>query len=232
MARKKSFAIIGLSNFGKAVIDTLVAKKQHVMVFDADQAKVNNMIASYEQIDGVALDSTIKANLIEQGLDQYDNVIVTMATNIEASVLTIISLQDIGVNNIIAKSKDSRHARILKALGITNIVQPDLIAGNIIAAKAMFDVAIEMQIVDENYASVVIKVTEPSINGSSLLDLRLINNKDYNIVHIKRKGKVILPGDIDSLKLGDELLFIAKINAINDLTTKLQAVEEPTEVDK
>ncbi|AGM25457.1 potassium channel family protein [Spiroplasma chrysopicola] len=225
MARKKSFAIIGINNFGQAIVDTLIQKKQHIMVFDIDQAKINNMVASYEQVDGVALDTTIKANLIEQGMEQYDTVIVTMATNIEASILTIISLQDIGVVNIIAKAKDSRHTRILKALGITNIVQPDVMAGHMTASKALFDVDIEIQTVDENYASVSIIVTEPSIEGQSLLDLRLINNKDYNIVHVKRKGRIILPADVDTLKLGDELLVISKINAINDLVIKLQTTD-------
>ncbi|KAF0851985.1 MAG: TrkA family potassium uptake protein [Spiroplasma poulsonii] len=231
MARRKSFAIIGLNNFGRSIIETLIVRKQHIMVFDVDQAKVNNMIASYDQIDGVALDSTVKANLIEQGLDQYDTIIVTMASNIEASVLTIIGLQDIGITNIIAKSKDIRHTRILKALGITNIVQPDTMAGSITATKAMFDIEIEIQTVDENYASLTIQVTDPSIEGQSLSDLRFINNKDYNIVYVKRKGRVILPGDVDSIKLDDELLFIAKISAINDLTIKLQKIDNEYEKD-
>ncbi|WP_425378355.1 potassium channel family protein [Spiroplasma endosymbiont of Polydrusus pterygomalis] len=231
MVRRKSFAIIGLNNFGRSIVETLIPRKQHIMVFDIDQAKVNNMIASYDQIDGVALDSTVKTNLIEQGLDQYDTVIITMASNIETSVLTIVGLQDLGITNIIAKSKDIRHTRILKALGINNIVQPDTMAGSITATKAMFDIDIEMQTVDENYASLIIQVTDPSIEGQTLSELRFINNKDYNIVYVKRKGRVILPGDVETIKLDDELLFIAKINAINDLTIKLQKISQENEKD-
>ncbi|WP_374697074.1 potassium channel family protein [Spiroplasma endosymbiont of Polydrusus formosus] len=231
MARRKSFAIIGLNNFGRSIVETLIARKQHIMVFDIDQTKVNNMIASYDQVDGVSLDSTVKTNLIEQGLDQYDTVIITMASNIETSVLTIVGLQDIGITNIIAKSKDIRHTRILKALGIKNIVQPDTMAGSITATKAMFDIDVEMQTVDENYASLIIQVTDSSIEGQTLSELRFINNKDYNIVYVKRKGRVILPGDVETIKLDDELLFIAKINAINDLTIKLQKISQENKKD-
>lgn len=222
MIRKKNFAIIGLNNFGQSIIETLIIKKQYITVFDINQTKVNNIIASYDQINGVVLDTTVKVNLIEQGLEQYDTIIITISSNIEANILTIIGLLDIGITNIISKVKDIRHARILKALGINDIIQPDIMAGSITANKAIFNIKTEMQTVDENYASLIIKVTNPNIEGQTLSELCFIDNKDYNIVYIKRNGNIILPKDIKIIELNDELLFITKINIINDLTNKLQ----------
>ncbi|WP_381414930.1 NAD-binding protein [Spiroplasma endosymbiont of Anurida maritima] len=221
MPRKKTFAVIGIGNFGTAVIKTLISKKQDVYVYDKDKTTLTNTIDTFENLEGAAIDTTFKNNLIEHGFKEFDTVIVTMSSNIEAGILTIIGLQDIGVKNIIAKGKDDRHVKILNAIGITNIVQPDAFSGKMTATKAMYGLEADIQSMDDKYASIIIKVSEPSINGKNLTDIGLINNKMYNIIKVTRKGKTILPADLDKLEFDDEVLFISQIDQITKLINLL-----------
>jgi trk system potassium uptake protein TrkA len=50
-------------------------------------------------------------------------VIVAIGENFEATVLTMAALREIGVRNIIARARSSREARILQAVGASEIIE-------------------------------------------------------------------------------------------------------------
>jgi len=61
MAKKKTFAIIGASNFSHSVVETLVNKRQQVTVFDSDEDRLALFLSNFDSIvDGIILDSTNK----------------------------------------------------------------------------------------------------------------------------------------------------------------------------
>jgi len=228
MPRKKSFAIIGASNFSYAVVETLVTKRQKVTVFDADADKLDLFLSNYDSIvDGVILDSTNKSVLEKNGINKFDGIVIGFGANIEASLMTALNLIDLGCrDNIIARARDLKHKRILNAIGLSDnqIIIPDYISGKIIGTRLVFDidVDIDVQSVDDDFVSSSLTVKQPGVINHTLDELNLTNNKDFNIIQIKRNGKGILPDPNTVLKEGDIIVIFARTSILNDLVNKIQ----------
>lgn len=232
MAKKKSFAIIGASNFSAGVLNTLVENRQQVTMFDIDESRLDLLLAEHDTVDGIILDSTNKVSLSKNGINQYDGVIVGFGSNIEASMITVLNLLDLKCNKIIVKARDNRHKRILQALGISDnqIIIPDSIAGKIVGTRATFDIDadIEVQSIDDEYISTSLVVKSDAVIGKTLKEAGLTTNKDFNIIQIKRKGRILIPDNYILLKEDDYIVLFAKPGVINDLAFKIQG-EAPKE---
>ncbi|AAT75521.1 K+, Na+ uptake protein integral membrane subunit [Mesoplasma florum L1] len=227
MAKKKSIAIIGVSNFSLSVIKTLVDKKQQVTVFDYDEDKLNLHLSEYEYgVDVIVLDSTNKMALAKNGIKAYDVVIVGVGTNIEAGLMTVLNLIDLECENVIARARDEKHKRILTALGLSEnqIILPDALAGNIVAARSMFniDLDVDVQSIDEDFVSTTLSVANHNIFNKTILAAGLSTSKDFNIIQIRRKGKILLPDDYTELKENDDVVVFARTTVINELAEKIQ----------
>ncbi|WP_084340199.1 potassium channel family protein [Mesoplasma seiffertii] len=230
MAKKKSFAIIGASNFSLAVLTTLVDKRQSITMFDIDQDRLDLYLAEFDSVDAIVLDSTNKMGLAKAGVNSYDGVIVGLGSNIEASIMTVLNLIDLECHNIIAKARDEKHKRILLALGLSEnqIIIPDRLAGKMIGTRAVFDIDIDIDLhsIDDEFISTTLTVANPDVIGKTLQDAGLSSTKDFNIIQIRRKGKTLLPDDYTELKEHDDVVVFAKITVINGLAEKLQANKE------
>ncbi len=71
------------------------------------------------------MDSTNISALKEAGFHDVEVVIVSIGENVEKSILTLMALKDIGVNNIIAKATSNIHGQILSKLGATKVIYPE-----------------------------------------------------------------------------------------------------------
>ncbi|ATZ16758.1 potassium uptake protein KtrA [Williamsoniiplasma luminosum] len=233
MIKKKNFAIIGASNFGISVLSTLIDKKQTVTMLDSDAEKLEKAISGFDTVDTIVLDSTNKINLAKQGIAQYDGVIVAMGSNIESSLMTVLNLVDLKVKKIFVKARDDKHKRVLQALGLNEnqIITPDTIAGKIVATRATFDIDadIEVQSIDDEYISTSLFVKSEDVVGKTLQEAGVSASKDFIIIQIKRKGKILIPDDYTILKFDDIVVILAKPVVINELALKIQGeMQEPT----
>lgn len=231
MARKKSFAIIGANSFGLSIAKTLDDKKQLVTIFDINEEKLNLNLSDLDSIEGIVIDSTNKSILEKNSVSQFDGVIVCFGTNMEASIVTVLNLLDLNVENIIAKARDERHKRILKAIGLDEqqIIIPDVITGQMVATKSLFDIESEVQSADGEFISTKITVLEQSIINKTIGECNLSPNKDFNIIQVRRSGKVVLPDNYTILKENDILTIYAKSTVVNDLVLKISGTRDNEE---
>src|SRR5918995_1345637 len=122
MARR-SFAVIGLGRFGSAVATTLAGLGHDVIGIDGDEDKVRS-VADVVSL-AMQLDATDEKALRGAGIRDVDVAIVSIGENIEASLLVVTLLQEIGIKQIVAKSVTALHGRILEKLGVTRVVFPE-----------------------------------------------------------------------------------------------------------
>lgn len=117
------FAVIGLGSFGSNVAKTLYEKKNEVLAIDKDKAKVEEVKAFVSH--AVEMNAADKENLQALGIQEMDVVIVSLGPEMEASILTVLYLHELGVRQIIAKALTEDHAKILDALGATDVIFPE-----------------------------------------------------------------------------------------------------------
>ena len=105
---KKSFAVIGLGQFGRAVVDELLENGMDVIAIDNDPEAINK-VAKKLPTSFVA-DSTDEEAMKELGLKDVDAVIVAYGDNKEASILTTVILREFGIEEIIVRVDDDYYA--------------------------------------------------------------------------------------------------------------------------
>jgi trk system potassium uptake protein TrkA len=92
-----NFAVIGLGKFGFHVAKGLAQQGLSVIAVDQDEEQVRE-INEYVQ-DAIVMDSTDIRALREAGIGNVDVAVVSIGENIEASILTVMALKELGVNS-------------------------------------------------------------------------------------------------------------------------------------
>jgi trk system potassium uptake protein TrkA len=117
------FAVIGLGSFGSNVAKTLYEHGHEVLAIDKDKATVE--AAKSFSSHAVLMDSAEMENLVGVGIREVDVVVVSLGPEMEASILTVLHLHELGLKRIVAKALTEDHAKILEAVGATEVIYPE-----------------------------------------------------------------------------------------------------------
>ncbi len=117
------FAVIGLGSFGGNVAKTLYEKKHEVMAVDKNKEKIEEVKTFVTH--AVNADAAVKENLQALDIQEMDVVVVSLGPEMEASILTVLYLHELGVRRIVAKALTEDHAKILDAVGATEVIYPE-----------------------------------------------------------------------------------------------------------
>lgn len=117
------FAVIGLGSFGATVALELTSLKHDVIGIDTEKKYVERI--SDQISHAVIADATDEHVLEELNIKNCDAVVVAIGEDIEASILCVLHLKNLGVDRILVKAKSKSHHMILTHLGITKIIHPE-----------------------------------------------------------------------------------------------------------
>ena len=201
---KKSFAVIGLGQFGRAIVDELLENGMDVIAIDANEEAISRV--SKKLPTAFVADSTDEEALKELGIKDVDAAIVAYGDNKEASILTTVILREMGVGQIIVRVDDDYYVPIMKKLGATDVITPQKAAGQALANRLGNEDFKDFYRLDAKY-SVISIVINP---GFVPVTLRELNSKEVygiSIVLIIRNNKSFVPGGNDSL-LPDDTIFV------------------------
>ena len=201
---KKSFAVIGLGQFGRAIVDELIDNGMDVIAIDNSDEAISKI--SKRLPTAFVADSTDEEALKELGINDVDAAIVAYGDNKEASILTTVILRELGVEQIIVRVDDDYYVPIMKKLGATDVITPQKAAGQALANRLGNEDYKDFYRLDAKY-SVISIVINP---GFVPVTLRELNSKEVygvSIVLIIRNNKSFVPGGNDSL-LPDDTIFV------------------------
>lgn len=116
----RQFAVIGLGRFGLSVAKTLAEQGCQVLAIDKDEQLVQ--YASEFVTEAVQADSTDDQALKAVGIKNADVVVVGIGTDLEASILTTLTLKEMGVQEIVARAVTEKHGKVLEKVGATKVV--------------------------------------------------------------------------------------------------------------
>ena len=209
----KSFAVIGLGQFGRSVVKELSENGMDVIALDNNE-EVAKEVANDLPTTFIA-DSTDEKALKELGIGEVDAAIVAFGDNQEASVLTTVILRELGVKNIIVRVDDDYYVPIMKKLGATEVITPQKAAGQALANRLGNSDYKDFYKLDAKY-SIISIVINP---GFVPVTLRELNSKEVfgvSIVLIIRNNRSFVPGGNDSL-LPDDMIFV--VGTTRDIKT-------------
>ncbi|MBR4836772.1 MAG: TrkA family potassium uptake protein [Clostridia bacterium] len=187
MKKNKTYAVFGLGRYGRAVARELVDNGREVIAIDDDQNIVNDA-AAYLPICKCA--NVTDAEVISQlGIAEIDTVIICMAGNLEASVMAVTLCKEAGVKTVIAKCANEMHQKILLKVGADKVVFPENESGVRLAKNLLSSGFIDMISLSKDVSMIEIDVRDEWV-GKNLIELNLRKKYGFNIVAIKKGGKV------------------------------------------
>lgn len=210
----KQFAIIGLGRFGSSVARTLYEMDFEVMGIDENEDRINEIIQYVTH--AVVADSTDEMALKEIGIRNFDVVVVAIGADIQASILTVLILKEMGVKKIVAKAQNERHGQVLYKVGADRVVFPERdmgvrVAHNLISANVLDFIELA-----EDY-SVAEVVVSRSMVGNTLRQLDVRAKFGVNVIAIKSGENFnIAPGPDEVIKEKDVLVVIGHNRDLKD----------------
>ncbi|KKK39295.1 potassium uptake system protein [Mesobacillus campisalis] len=207
---KKQYAVIGMGRFGSSVAATLYNAGNEVLAIDRNEEQIEDYKNSVTY--AVIGDSTDEATMKEVGIRNFDTVIVAIGDDIQSSILTVLLLKELGVNNVVAKALNKHHGQVLSKIGADKVIFPEKDMGERLAHQLMAspNVLNFIEFADD-YSIEEIKVPK-SMEGKTLKDLDLRADHNVIVVAIKEKDKInIAPGPEETLKM-DDVLFVVGEN--------------------
>ena len=204
MAATKSFAVIGLGQFGRALVDELIENGMDVIAIDTSEEAISKI--SKKLPTAFVADSTNEQALKELGIQDVDAAIVAYGDNKEASILPTVILREFGIEQIIVRVDDVYYVPIMKKLGATDVITPQKAAGQALANRLGNEDYKDFYRLDAKY-SIISIIINP---GFVPVTLRELNSKEVygvSIVLIIRNNKSFVPGGNDSL-LPDDTIFV------------------------
>ena len=180
----KKVGIVGLGYFGFHLAKELKQSNHEVLAIEIDQGRAELASSVVDQI--VILDCTDEKAMLATGMGNCDIAIVAIGEDFESSLLAVTHLQNIGIKRILARAISKAHERILKQMGIKEILVPEW--------DAAFKLAQEISVlgmrnsiaISKNH-SIVELDTPKWVQGKTLEELDLRKEYGLNIVGLVKE---------------------------------------------
>jgi trk system potassium uptake protein len=197
--------VIGLGRFGAATAGQLDRLGREVLVIDENETLVQkwaDRVTHAVQADASSLEA-----LEQIGAQNFGVAIVGVASDVEASVLIVANLVDLGVSEIWAKASTESHGKILTRIGANHIVYPEREAGERTAhlvSGRMLDF-IEL---DDDF--VIVKMWPPqSIQGVTLTASGVRTKFHVTVVGVKPPGSPFTYATNETVVTAEDLILVS-----------------------
>lgn len=199
--------IIGLGKFGLQLGISLMELGNTCVGIDIDSAKAYHARDALSQVyEGDATDMDTLADLKFQTLDM---VAVTIGNHLEASILTVLALQELGTEYILVKASNPVHKKVLERLGIKMVVQPEIDEAKRLALKLDNPGLVDLLPIGKGV--VVQEAAVENWSGKSLRELNVRSASNVLVAAVRADGESayrFVPDPGRKLEPGDSLLLM------------------------
>lgn len=215
--KKKQFVVIGLGRFGYAIAKELYILGNDVLAIDADEERIQSI--SDHVTHAVQADTTDENTLRTLGISNFDVAVITIGSNVQASIMTALLVKDLGVKYILTKAHNELHAKVLNKLGVNKVIFPERDMGIRVAHNLVSSNILDYIELSSDYSIAEIASPEEWF-GKTLKDLNMRSNYGINVVALKRNSEVnVSPSADDVIQEGDVIVAIGGAEEINKIET-------------
>lgn len=121
--KQRKYAVIGLGQFGVAIVQELSRYSAEVIAIDRDLERVERV---KDQVDlAVSLDARDLRALEEHDVGEMDVVVATIGRDFESQILAVVHAKKLGVPHVVARATTRDHRQVLLAVGADVVVNPE-----------------------------------------------------------------------------------------------------------
>ena len=208
----KSFAVIGLGQFGMTLAKELANADYDVLAIDDKDENIQEIADTVTY--AVRADVREPGILKSLGVQNVDVAIIAVAENMEASITATMQVKDLGVPLVLAKAMNSLHGRILEKIGADQVIYPERSMGIRVARNFTASGFEDVFELSTEFSMAEFRIPDEWV-GKSLSEIRLREQHHINLVAVKHGDSVngfeigLKPGL--AIKLNDSFSFITKV---------------------
>lgn len=215
MKANLNYAVFGLGRYGKAVAKELVEDGAEVLAVDINEEVVNeaSAVIPYCKCADVTDGEVIK----QLGIANMDVVIISMAGDLEASVMATMLCKEAGVETVIVKCSNEMNCKIMQKIGADQVVIPESESGIRLAKNLLSSGFVDIIELSKEVSMVELSV-KPEWEGKNLIELSLRKKYGINVVALiegKTVGTDINPEQ--PLSAAMKLIVIGNTTKLNKL---------------
>ncbi len=213
--KEKSYAVIGLGQFGMSVAETLAESDCDVLAIDAREENIQEIADKVTY--AVRADVREPEVLRALGVQNVDVAVIAVAENMEASIMATMQAKELGVPYVLAKAMNALHGKILEKIGADRVIYPEQSMGLRVARNLMSGGFLDVFELSTEFSMAEFPVPTEWI-GKSLQELQLRESHDINIIAIKVGNNVEINLDpVKPLEADWHLIAIGKNKVLERL---------------
>lgn len=210
----KQFIVVGLGRFGISVAETLSSLGHDVLAIDKDEDVIQDIADKVTH--AVQMDATDEYALRTLGVRNFDVAVVTIGSNIQASIMITLLLKEAGVEYIICKGQSDLHKKVLLKIGADRVVLPEKdmgvrVAHNLVSSNLLdlIELSEDYQIIEMNAPAEWIGKTLRSLDVRAAYGITILAIRDsLDGINISPTADVVIPRGAVIIAVGsnDDLL--------------------------
>jgi trk system potassium uptake protein TrkA len=180
----KQFALIGLGNFGRRMLEELSNVECETLIVDKSPETIDlykDKVAQAFIAD--AINEEIINRLIPKTIDA---AVIDLGDSIEVSILVTNYLKKMNIKHIIVKAESKEHAEILDLIGATQVVFPTREAAKRIAPMLLSSFITSYFPLSKDFCMAEIRFPEKYI-GKSLIEINLRREYQINVIAVRKE---------------------------------------------
>ncbi|MFK9092892.1 potassium channel family protein [Bacillus salipaludis] len=202
------YAVIGLGRFGLSIANKLYESGQEVLGVDVNEERVEE--SHPYATHSVIADSTDAEALKSIGIRNFDTVIVAIGSDIQASILSVLLLKELGVKKVIAKAINKLHGQVLKKVGADWVVFPERDMGIRVAHQLLSPNVLNFIEISKNYSVEEVRIPD-RMKEKTLRELDLRAKFNLSVIAIRHDDDInISPLPDEKINYGDVLVVIGE----------------------
>lgn len=176
-------AVIGLGQFGTQLAVSLAESGVPVLAIDSRMERVETLRASVARV--LCLDATDEEALSAARIGDVGVAVCAIGDDVQASILTVALLHQFGVSRVIARAVSELHARILRMVGASEVINPARDIALRLASRLLQPGLVDRVPIAPGYA--LNEIEAPAWTaGRTLLDLDVRKQFRLSILAVKR----------------------------------------------
>ncbi len=209
----KNILLIGVGNFGYHIAQELGKLKVDVLAIDIDEDKLRD-VSEYlsKTLIGDATDIDFLKTL---GVNTFDECLVTIGDDFQASLEAVLNLKELGARRITARASKESQEKILLKTGADVVIYPEKQLARWAALHCGTNSIYDFVELENNYGIYEINVSDSWV-GKTLAELDLRRKYNISILGYKEGERIKLITHSEfKLKDNIHLLILAKDDDVN-----------------
>ncbi len=211
--------IMGLGRVGISLANLLIDDGYDLTLIDDNESLCAEAAAELDAL--VICGNGTNSKLLEETNIEDADFFIATTGNDEANLLSCILVKKYNVPNIIARVSNPDHEEAFKAVGIDNVISPEITAAEFLEKLVTRPNVADLISIGEGDAEIFdMTITNDKVVGKRIDQIS--PTKDYIIIAMYHGGKLVIPQEDSIIARGEKVSVLVKRGSFSKVSKKLE----------